>query len=184
MGSPASCWGLERSGFSSVNVPFPTAIDLTLTQLVGSVSAGTFNLESVHDPCPARHDRLLEPLIQTYPYGVKHIEISSISLGHGSALFLLRCLRRCFCFLCRSYSRDSEMASTLARDAPDTLAPRVNIVIWLLIGLSLVFLALRVFCKFKTHRGLWWDDHILIVSWVCAGSFIVPRYFFFSRAAI
>ena len=34
-------------------------------------------------------------------------------------------------------------------------------------GLSSVFIALRVFCKFKTHRGLWWDDHILIISWVC-----------------
>lgn len=61
-----------------------------------------------------------------------------------------------------------EMASISTRDAPDNLGPKVNIVVWLLIGLSSVFLVLRVFCKFRTHRGLWWDDHILIISWVRA----------------
>ncbi|AEO64581.1 uncharacterized protein THITE_2011423, partial [Thermothielavioides terrestris NRRL 8126] len=43
---------------------------------------------------------------------------------------------------------------------------KVLIVIWLLMGLASVFIALRVFCKFQTHRGLWWDDHILIISWL------------------
>jgi hypothetical protein len=51
---------------------------------------------------------------------------------------------------------------------PDDMGPKVDIVCWLLVALSAVFVGLRVFCKFKTHRALWWDDHILIVSWVCA----------------
>ncbi len=40
--------------------------------------------------------------------------------------------------------------------------------IWFLTGLSLVFLALRLFCKFRTHRGLWWDDHVMVLAWVSA----------------
>ncbi|KAK4128873.1 hypothetical protein N657DRAFT_560674 [Parathielavia appendiculata] len=58
------------------------------------------------------------------------------------------------------------MASLSANATPDDLGPKVEIVSWLLIGLSAVFLGLRVFCKFRTHRALWWDDHVLIVSWV------------------
>lgn len=46
---------------------------------------------------------------------------------------------------------------------------KVQIVIWLLIALSGLFLALRVYCKFLRHRGLWWDDNLLIASWVSSG---------------
>ncbi|KAI0843255.1 hypothetical protein F5Y06DRAFT_254422 [Hypoxylon sp. FL0890] len=42
----------------------------------------------------------------------------------------------------------------------------VNAVIWVLISLATTFLGLRVFCKHKRGRGLWWDDWILIASWV------------------
>ncbi|KAK3346864.1 hypothetical protein B0T25DRAFT_613518 [Lasiosphaeria hispida] len=44
--------------------------------------------------------------------------------------------------------------------------PQVNFTIWFLTALSAAFLALRVYCKFLRHRGLWWDDHVLIGSWV------------------
>jgi len=44
--------------------------------------------------------------------------------------------------------------------------PQINFTIWLLTALSAAFLALRVYCKFLRHRGLWWDDYILIASWV------------------
>jgi len=44
--------------------------------------------------------------------------------------------------------------------------PQVNFTIWLLTALSAAFLALRVYCKFLRHRGLWWDDHMLIAAWV------------------
>ncbi|AEO65204.1 uncharacterized protein THITE_162022 [Thermothielavioides terrestris NRRL 8126] len=58
------------------------------------------------------------------------------------------------------------MASITQRaSAVETHGPKVNIVIWLLMALSAVFLGLRVFCKLATHRRLWWDDHILIVGW-------------------
>jgi hypothetical protein len=46
------------------------------------------------------------------------------------------------------------------------LGPHINFTIWLLTALSAVFLALRVYCKFLRHRGLWWDDYVLIASWV------------------
>ncbi|KAK3937025.1 hypothetical protein QBC46DRAFT_295108 [Diplogelasinospora grovesii] len=44
--------------------------------------------------------------------------------------------------------------------------PQINFTIWLLGALSAAFLALRVYCKFLRHRGLWWDDHVLIASWL------------------
>lgn len=58
--------------------------------------------------------------------------------------------------------------------------PQVNFTIWLLTALSAAFLALRVYCKFLRHRGLWWDDHVLIAAWVstssrflCSASYLV-----------
>ncbi|KAK4192345.1 hypothetical protein QBC35DRAFT_374073 [Podospora australis] len=53
--------------------------------------------------------------------------------------------------------------------------PQINFTIWLLTAISAAFLALRVYCKFLRHRGLWWDDHILIASWVslvASGAFV------------
>ncbi|KAK0716611.1 hypothetical protein B0T21DRAFT_64537 [Apiosordaria backusii] len=43
---------------------------------------------------------------------------------------------------------------------------QINFTIWLLTALSAAFLALRVYSKFLRHRGLWWDDHVLIASWI------------------
>ncbi|TLS22299.1 uncharacterized protein PpBr36_09870 [Pyricularia pennisetigena] len=48
----------------------------------------------------------------------------------------------------------------------EDFGPQVNYAIWMLTALSAVFLALRVYCKFLRHKGLWWDDHVLIVSWI------------------
>ena len=48
----------------------------------------------------------------------------------------------------------------------DDLGPQLNYTIWLLTMLAAGFLGLRVYCKLIRHRGLWWDDHVLIVSWV------------------
>ncbi|KAK3954330.1 hypothetical protein QBC32DRAFT_336455 [Pseudoneurospora amorphoporcata] len=49
----------------------------------------------------------------------------------------------------------------------DNVATRLNVVIWLLIGLSGGFLGLRVYCKFSRRKGLWWDDIVLIGAWIC-----------------
>ncbi|KAJ9136866.1 Integral membrane protein [Pleurostoma richardsiae] len=48
----------------------------------------------------------------------------------------------------------------------DNYGPQLNFTIWLLTALSALFLGLRVYCKFFRHRGLWWDDYVLIASWV------------------
>lgn len=42
----------------------------------------------------------------------------------------------------------------------------MNAVVWLLVGLSGLFLGLRIYCKFMKSRGLWWDDYLLIASWL------------------
>lgn len=37
---------------------------------------------------------------------------------------------------------------------------------WVVTGLALVFLVLRLYCKRTLGKGFWWDDHILIAAWV------------------
>lgn len=39
---------------------------------------------------------------------------------------------------------------------------------WGLTSAATVFLLLRLYCKFFIKRNLWWDDWILIASWVGA----------------
>jgi len=48
----------------------------------------------------------------------------------------------------------------------DDLGTKINVAIWIMIGFSTTFLALRIYCKFLRHNGLWWDDYVLIASWV------------------
>lgn len=42
----------------------------------------------------------------------------------------------------------------------------MNISLWTLVGLALLFMGLRIYAKLTKHRGLWWDDWVLIISWV------------------
>lgn len=49
----------------------------------------------------------------------------------------------------------------------DDYGPAMNHGIWMLTGLAAGFLGLRLYCKRLRHRGLWWDDYLLIASWVC-----------------
>ncbi|KXX73951.1 hypothetical protein MMYC01_208728 [Madurella mycetomatis] len=44
--------------------------------------------------------------------------------------------------------------------------PQLNAVIWLLISVSAVFLFTRLYLKNCQNRGLWWDDWILLASWL------------------
>ncbi|KAK1833454.1 hypothetical protein QBC39DRAFT_254427 [Podospora conica] len=44
--------------------------------------------------------------------------------------------------------------------------PQVNFTMWLLTALAAMFLALRLYCKSLRHRGLWWDDWVLVASWL------------------
>lgn len=43
---------------------------------------------------------------------------------------------------------------------------QVNWGIWTLFVGATAFLALRVWSKMHRRHGLWWDDHILVASWV------------------
>ena len=52
----------------------------------------------------------------------------------------------------------------------DERGTRLNSVLWSLTGASAVLLSLRIYSKLWSRKGLWWDDHFLIISWVsCAG---------------
>ena len=42
----------------------------------------------------------------------------------------------------------------------------LNVGLWMLYAGATVFLALRVWIKVTRRHGLWWDDHILLLTWV------------------
>jgi hypothetical protein len=42
----------------------------------------------------------------------------------------------------------------------------VNVGLWCLFGGASVFLGLRIWVKFTRLQGLWYDDYILVASWV------------------
>lgn len=53
-----------------------------------------------------------------------------------------------------------------AQTGGDHLGPYLLRVVWPLAALSGLFLGLRVYCKLRRRRQLWWDDHVLVASWV------------------
>ena len=44
--------------------------------------------------------------------------------------------------------------------------PELNVILWVLAGLSGGFLALRLYCKMRRGKGPWWDDWVLLAAWV------------------
>jgi hypothetical protein len=44
---------------------------------------------------------------------------------------------------------------------------QLNTGLWTLFAGTTVFLALRIWIKITRRHGLWYDDHILLVTWVC-----------------
>ncbi|KAI5925152.1 hypothetical protein F4810DRAFT_700311 [Camillea tinctor] len=61
------------------------------------------------------------------------------------------------------------MADTVALEEiskSSDIIRRTNSSIWVLIALATIFLGLRVFCKIRRHKGLWWDDWVLFPSWL------------------
>lgn len=55
------------------------------------------------------------------------------------------------------------------RDVPESgenRGPEINFALWMLTCISALFLSLRLYCKSYRHKDLWWDDWILILSWV------------------
>ncbi|KAL2126602.1 hypothetical protein VTI74DRAFT_562 [Chaetomium olivicolor] len=62
--------------------------------------------------------------------------------------------------------RDSSVKPVDDGLSHEDLGPQLNIVFWLLTSLALVFLSLRLYCKFHRGRSLWWDDYFLIAAWI------------------
>ncbi len=56
---------------------------------------------------------------------------------------------------------------------PD-IGPGSAAAIWTLFGAATVFLSLRVYCKVWRSRGVWWDDVVLVISWVCVNFLPLP----------
>ncbi|KAK1751095.1 hypothetical protein QBC47DRAFT_308354 [Echria macrotheca] len=49
----------------------------------------------------------------------------------------------------------------------DNLGPALIAIVWIFGVLATVFLSLRVYCKISRNGRLWWDDGILIASYLC-----------------
>ena len=54
----------------------------------------------------------------------------------------------------------------LATFPHDHAGPRLIAAMWPLLALAALFLGLRLYCKISRHNRLWWDDYMLIASWV------------------
>ncbi|KAK4459467.1 hypothetical protein QBC42DRAFT_231687 [Cladorrhinum samala] len=51
-------------------------------------------------------------------------------------------------------------------DPSTDYGPQLNTAVWILVSLSSVFLFTRLYLKQCQNRGLWWDDHFLLASWL------------------
>ncbi|KAH9904259.1 hypothetical protein F4778DRAFT_731811 [Xylariomycetidae sp. FL2044] len=49
----------------------------------------------------------------------------------------------------------------------DDNGPRLLAACWSLAVIAGIFLSLRIYCKCIRGRGLWWDDHLMTIAWVC-----------------
>ena len=52
----------------------------------------------------------------------------------------------------------------------------LNIGIWTLYTAATLFLAARLWTKIIRHRGLWYDDYILLIAWVGQQSYQTPLF--------
>ncbi|KAM7185679.1 hypothetical protein V8F20_011703 [Naviculisporaceae sp. PSN 640] len=60
----------------------------------------------------------------------------------------------------------SAQPATSSLPRGESKGTEMTVGIWILTSISGVFLALRIYCKFLKKRGLWWDDHVLVASWL------------------
>jgi hypothetical protein len=52
----------------------------------------------------------------------------------------------------------------------------LNAGLWSLFLGATIFLGLRLWCKVTRRYGLWYDDYILLLSWVCFGFYWKPKF--------
>ncbi|PKS07488.1 hypothetical protein jhhlp_006092 [Lomentospora prolificans] len=48
----------------------------------------------------------------------------------------------------------------------NNVTTELTVILWVLIGLATLFFTLRLYCKKSKGRSLWWDDYMLMISWV------------------
>lgn len=46
--------------------------------------------------------------------------------------------------------------------------PRLTATTWSLTACAALFLGMRLLSKLWRSRSVWWDDYVLIASWVCS----------------
>ena len=55
-------------------------------------------------------------------------------------------------------------------------ASRLLVALWVLLLPATILLALRLYLKLSRHRGIWWDDWILIGAWVCSYTYCIHGF--------
>lgn len=58
------------------------------------------------------------------------------------------------------------MPTTLPSSGLGADGTEINVVVWVMTFVATCLLAMRLYIKFRGQKGLWWDDHALILSWV------------------
>lgn len=80
----------------------------------------------------------------------------------------------------RNLAMDDDLSSLAAQNVSNLPPPsnqvptstagaigaEINGVVWAITFVATCLLAMRLYVKFTGHKGLWWDDHSLIASWV------------------
>jgi hypothetical protein len=69
-----------------------------------------------------------------------------------------------------AYRRNQIQEGALPTEgANDSYGAAILGVCWLVEILSTIFIGLRLYCKMKRSKHLWWDDYVLLAAWVrCA----------------
>ena len=49
----------------------------------------------------------------------------------------------------------------------ESLAPKILATLWSLVAVSAVFISLKIFARVRRRVQLWWDDYVMLLSWVC-----------------
>lgn len=61
----------------------------------------------------------------------------------------------------------------VARSSIGAAAPEILGLVWTMTAVAAAFLGLRVMVKLRSRKGLWWDDHLLVASWLMLTLFAI-----------
>ena len=106
-----------------------------------------------------RSTALLLSLTQVLPHFIPQVPVIVVGLGstfpskdHGD--------KRVYITMASNISLQDTIPTG------ESHGPLARSILWVMVSVSAVFLGLRIFCKFFKNRRLWWDDYVLIASWV------------------